>query len=1447
VGDYRILREIGHGGMGVVYEAEQQSLGRRVALKILTHPAAPDVKTLARFRREAKAAARLHHTNIVPVFEVGQEGTTCYYAMQLIQGQSLDQIIEELHGLREASDETTGHLTPAGAPGEPPRPPAGSPALSQVAQSLLTGHFEPRPLANASPLPSQPDAAGPDGAATEAAVSSAPIRDTAASLKSLSTTQVAMLPGQAEFTRATASHRHYFRSVARVGQQAAAALAYAHARGVIHRDIKPSNLLLDWSGVVWITDFGLAKAEDDGLTRTGEMPGTLRYMSPERFRGECDARADVYGLGLTLYEMLILRPAFESRDRMHLIEQVGHEEPARPRSVDGQVPLDLETIVLKAIDKEPRRRYQSAEELAEDLRRFTNDEPIRARRASLPERVARWCRRNATVAELLAAVIAILLIGTAAATFFAVKADANARQAEANEKQAKTEKQEAEFARDRAITALSVSVWLADELEDRIHALASDGRSWDEALAVVRDVRLRQPDNTAAILVSARLSRRYADSLRKQGQDERATRMDQESREFYEKLLSLQPEHAGYIGEFASFLFSRMELTGTDPWEVLEPMAMASAGGTTLTKQADGSILASGKNPFPETYTITAKTRLTSITAVRLEVLPDRSLPSRGPGRARNGNLVLNEFRIKAARDDEPHKASQVDLDRAWANISQHGYPVTNAIDDHINTGWGVLPEIGSRHVAVFEVKEPFNTAIGTNLTFTLQQNYMDPQNLAHNIGRFRLSVTSAPEEVLRKRWQITVLQRVHIDSWTKLGAALCLRGEWRSALNVLLKNVAAPSGGNGWDRLLLAQIYLKQDQYEQAGKWLADLFAWMEVNGTDEDILQCAAESLSAGRAEELFKPFASRLDLTRKDAWDVLEPVKIASAGGTTLTKQADGSILASGKNPFPETYMITGKTRLTNITAVRLEVLPHWSLPEHGPGRAYNGNFHLTGFRIKATPKDNANKATPIVLHNAWADYSQFGFPVEAVLGGSSSPSWAVDTETGRPHVALFELKEPLTSANSMMLTFTLEQREPNLRTICNIGRFRLSVTDQPQAITAERLRKTLEHDFWTKLAVAFYQRGKREAALTVLQEATAVLSGGNGRQRLLLAQIHKELGHREEAGKWFDAVFTWIAANGADGEFLQQAGEGLSVLLAHEPQSDKAEVRIGRAMVFLAMKQPDKALAEASKAIELQPKSLAARQTRGEIYLSLKKWDAALLDYNKIVELKPDDAGLLSLRAQLAARCGKYAAAAEDFAKLTQMEAAENPSSFSLWYRYTLTLLAAGKKEEYRKACGRMIEHFKETQVPQVAFFTAWTAALGPDAVSDFSPALRLAQNVKERDAQNPQSHQAVGAILYRMGRLEQCLSRFDAAQAAVNTQNPTSPAYFDYFRAMAHHRLGHKEEARKSLQRAVAQTDKELRDDARTADLNNWVRKATLQLLRAEAAAVLRGSAAGEEK
>jgi serine/threonine-protein kinase len=407
VGDYRILSEIGRGGMGVVYEAEQQALGRRVALKVLPKTSAGDGSAQLRFQREAKAAARMHHTNIVPVFDVGQDGDYLYYAMQLIHGQGLDAVIDDLKRLRALSGKTPAVQERA--------------TDRSIAASLVAGKFEQENLAQDGQ---------PDPNATAAYEGRAP--------------SSALLPGHSEISTVTSNRGIYFRSVAQIGVQTAAALSYAHSRGIVHRDIKPGNLILDTTGNVWVTDFGLAKTGESAVTHTGDILGTLRYMSPERFRGQCDVRADVYALGMTLYELLTLKTAYASSDRLQLIELIRHTEAASPRSIDTRIPRDLETIVMKALDKEPRRRYQSADELGEDLQRFVNDEPIKARRIGAVERFGRWCRRNPAVAGLTAAVLVLMAVGTAVSTRQAVvatlaRADLAAKNAELADEQAKVQ------------------------------------------------------------------------------------------------------------------------------------------------------------------------------------------------------------------------------------------------------------------------------------------------------------------------------------------------------------------------------------------------------------------------------------------------------------------------------------------------------------------------------------------------------------------------------------------------------------------------------------------------------------------------------------------------------------------------------------------------------------------------------------------------------------------------------------------------------------------------------------------------------------------------------------------------------------------------------------------------------------------------------------------------
>jgi serine/threonine protein kinase len=353
LGDFRILREVGRGGMGVVYEAEQLSLGRRVALKVLPFAAALDARQLQRFKIEAQAAASLHHPNIVPVHAIGFDRGVHYYAMQFIEGQTLAAAIQ---GLREV----TGMETDA-------------------------------------------DREGPVAPGSGASVSPGGAAETRPALAGLSTEH-------------STRSREYFRTAARLGVQAAEALEHAHRSGVVHRDVKPANLLIDAAGHLWVTDFGLAHVQGDPrLTVTGDIVGTLRYVSPEQAlpgRGVVDHRTDVYALGVTLYEFLTLTPAVGGQDRREVLHRIATQEPCPPRRLNPAIPADLQTIVLKAAAREPGERYATAQELADDLRRFLEDKPIRARKPSLANRAAKWARRHrplvaAAAVALVAAVVAL--------------------------------------------------------------------------------------------------------------------------------------------------------------------------------------------------------------------------------------------------------------------------------------------------------------------------------------------------------------------------------------------------------------------------------------------------------------------------------------------------------------------------------------------------------------------------------------------------------------------------------------------------------------------------------------------------------------------------------------------------------------------------------------------------------------------------------------------------------------------------------------------------------------------------------------------------------------------------------------------------------------------------------------------------------------------------------
>jgi serine/threonine protein kinase/tetratricopeptide (TPR) repeat protein len=428
LGDFRIIRQVGRGGMGIVYEAEQLSLRRRVALKVLPFASTMDPKQLQRFRNEALAAASLHHEHIVPVYAVGCERGVHYYAMQFIDGMTLAQVIANRAESR-------------GRPEDGPE--------------SVTGPYSETPS-----RPRPPDTAPIAALSTE---------------------------------RTGPNWREFYRRAAETIAQAADALEYAHSLGIVHRDIKPGNFMVDGSGKIWVADFGLARfGPDAGLTMSGDLLGTLRYMAPEQAlarHGLADHRVDVYGLGCTLYELLTGKPAVGGTDKADILRHLSFEEPVAPRKIDKAIPAELETIALKCLAKNPAERYATAGELATDLRRWVEGKPIVAKPPSVMGRIDKWARRHKYLTRSAIVVVTLIAGGLGIG---AVLLEREKGRAVIAEQTATAEKQ-------RAITAEKTATAVKDYfVRDLLRLAAADCQAEERDSGVqvdpdlkVRDVLLR--------------------------------------------------------------------------------------------------------------------------------------------------------------------------------------------------------------------------------------------------------------------------------------------------------------------------------------------------------------------------------------------------------------------------------------------------------------------------------------------------------------------------------------------------------------------------------------------------------------------------------------------------------------------------------------------------------------------------------------------------------------------------------------------------------------------------------------------------------------------------------------------------------------------------------------------------------------------------------------------
>jgi serine/threonine protein kinase len=804
--DFELLREIGRGGMGIVFEAQQRSLGRRVALKILPLAATLDPRYLRRFQHEAQAAAQLDHPHIVHVYGVGCAQGVHYYAMQLIEGESLAGVLRQLGPPKDAAP------TPL-AVGTGQTPPAHVPETKQV------------------PLPAPESASG----------SSRAILDLL-----------------------RARPKDYFRTVAGWGIQAAEALEHAHQLGVVHRDVKPGNLLLDQRGQVWVTDFGLARFGRDGsVTRTGEVVGTLRYLSPEQAQakhGLVDHRTDIYALGATLYELLTRRPAIEGGEGEEALRQVVAEEPWPPRQYEPALPRDLETIVLKALAKEPEGRYATAQQLADDLQRFLRDEPIKARRPSLLQRARRWSRRHPSVlaSGLVALVLAVLALSVS-----------NLLVARANQQkdQALQEKDLALLEKDRALRAAQEAKAAALEsdtetnavlkfVEDKVFAAA---RPEGQAGGLGSKVTLRKALEAALPfvarnfenqpLIEARLRRTLGLSFEHLGDEDVAAAQYEAARAHYTKHRG--PDHPDTLAScnnlansYAALgrraealklrqdtLARRQAVLGADHPDTLASMHNLATSYSDLGRHAEAL-------PLREQILELRRARLGPDDPETLASMHNLAISYAALGRhaeavkLREETLALvkarlppNYLRILAGMHNLAESYHALGRDGDAIKLDEEALDLATA-------------KLKPNHPGTLRIRNSLAWALAT----AAEEKFRDP---ARAIALAAKTTQCAPKTA---------------EFWGTLGVARYQSGDWKKAALDLEKAIGLRSpddSGAMYESFFLAMARWQQGDKPAARKWFDKGIAWMEKSQSrDEEVGRFRAEAAELLGIKEEAKP---------------------------------------------------------------------------------------------------------------------------------------------------------------------------------------------------------------------------------------------------------------------------------------------------------------------------------------------------------------------------------------------------------------------------------------------------------------------------------------------------------------------------------------------------------------------------------------------------------------
>ena len=1412
LGDFRIVREIGRGGMGVVYEAEQISLKRRVALKVLPFAAVLDQRQLQRFTREAEAAGSLHHHNIVPVYSVGCERGVHYYAMQFVDGQTLAGLIGQL---RQAS------------------------GLGRDGQAATT-----KTARKAAPPTPRPDA-------------------TTLTLPEMATTAATTQPA-------------FFRSVAQLGIQVAEALDHAHQQGVVHRDIKPSNLMVDAQGKPWITDFGLAHVEaGPSLTVSGDLLGTLRYMSPEQAlakRVVIDHRSDIYSLGVTLYELLTLRPVFSGMDRRELLRQIAFDEPRPPRKLNKAIPADLETILVKAMAKEPAERYATAQEFADDLRRFLDVKPIRARRPTVLQRAAKWARRHTPLVWSAAALLVMATVGSLIAATLIWN------------KQKELEKSNQALREERG--KLKTALDNAEKQRKYAVEVAMDGlKAFEDIFARQTGKQILRPKENGhpeepQLEEKAKPTGEPAGA----GKDDQA--LLRRVLEYYESFAGANteiPELRGTVEKtYRTIVTAREEIAGDSPHVVgnRRALAVASSGLGTLLGGAGRSKEAEDAYRRAITTQQELVNAFPSIREYRTELaMSHRGLAAvlKGTGRRQAAEQLL-EAAGELERGQESVSESAAEWQIRFPEFSD-ATSLTVVGDAAVREARLLLTPAENDKVGGVWLADKQCVALGFETTFQFRMSG-GADGLAFAIQNHSPSALGPP------------------GSGLGYGATKPSRGGIPNSLAV---EFDTHSAGDAPERVDEQHISIQTNGTAPNSAYSAFSYGLVTPSSKlDDDKVHTARIRYVPGTLtvilDDLSPPaltvsleLAATLDLDAGRAW-----VGFTAATGNECQAH---EILSWQYAPLVEPG-----------TAVP----PGWvaGVAGHEGGRTGEDRKPQTGGPSAAERAPHTESAPQ--AHSVDLRFLRKALGLYKALAAQEVTDPAVRLEIGKAYWRAGEIQEQLDAKDDAMASY-----------LAAIELWRGLVAEHPGVPAYERPltrgREWLEKAR-PKDADWYHDRGHRYWRNKEFAEAAADFSsaievkpddahilGHRGDMYVKLGQYDKALVDLSEAIK-LDPQYagSWNSRGGAIARLGRWDEAVVDYSKAIELAPRKALYWGNRGYSYMELSEFSKAVADYSKAIELDPRNAVYWSNRGYSYMELSEFSKAVADYSKAIELDPsiayrwamrgvahsrlgrwaeaerdytealrlgsEDDGLWKERAGAYLKLGRWGEAAADLSKAIELEPEEgwhwsrrgythaqsgrwdeaaadtrkatelSPDSGRFASRHAMVPLGAGNVDRYRERCERLVTRFAEAEGE--AAWPAWACMLVPDAVAEPARLVRLAEAGLGADPKGHSNLITLGAALYRAGRFDDATLRLKEVhaewdQAEVTPTACCCPAHAWLFLAMAHQRRGNAEEARRWLDKAIQWTAEVLQEGTLPNGLPlSWSRRLALELLRREAEATV---------